>query len=227
MTISFYISGELNGFSFVKNPFRSSALVNIKNDDKYCFVLSIWASLRPCNINPNRVSIYKQYFNELNIQGFDFTNGFKCGDIHKFEKLNNLSIIIHELNFYKYNNKWKHKLIPIEISENNTDNRVFDLAIYRNQYFLITKFNVFIGEEDNKYICRHCLSSYTSENMMIKHKQHCNQERITNNKTSSELHLYWKYHFHKNPIYFRIYADFEADNEKVNSGKGNKTNNIH
>ena len=55
MTISFYKSGELNGSNYVKFPLRSSALVNIKNDDKYCFVWSILASLHPCNINPKRV----------------------------------------------------------------------------------------------------------------------------------------------------------------------------
>ena len=34
-------------------------------------------------------------------------------------------------------------------------------------------------------------------------------------------------HFHKNPLYFRIYADFEADNEKDNSIIANKTTNIY
>ena len=29
---------------------------------------------------------------KLNIQGFDFSNGFKVSDVKKFEKLNNLSI---------------------------------------------------------------------------------------------------------------------------------------
>ena len=36
-----------------------------------------------------------------------------------------------------------------------------------------------------------------------------------------------KKHFHKNPLYFRIYADFEADNEIDNSSIGNKTTNIY
>ena len=31
-----------------------------------------------------------------------------------------------------------------------------------------------------------------------------------------------KKHFHKNPLYFRIYADFEADNEKDYSSEANK-----
>ena len=34
-------------------------------------------------------------------------------------------------------------------------------------------------------------------------------------------------YFHKNLLFFRIYADFEADNEKDNSIVGNKTTNIY
>ena len=36
-----------------------------------------------------------------------------------------------------------------------------------------------------------------------------------------------KKHFHKNPLYFRIIADFEVDNEVDGSNKGNKTTNIY
>ena len=36
-------------------------------------------------MKPNRVSNYKQYFNELNFNGFTFSNGFKCSDMHKLE----------------------------------------------------------------------------------------------------------------------------------------------
>ena len=35
-----------------------------------------------------------------------------------------------------------------------------------------------------------------------------------------------KKHFHKNPLYFRIIADFEADNEVDGSSVGNKTTNL-
>ena len=34
-------------------------------------------------------------------------------------------------------------------------------------------------------------------------------------------------HFQKNPLFFRIYADFEADNEKDKSSLGNKTTNVY
>ena len=46
-------------------------------------------------------------------------------------------------------------------------------------------------------------------------------------RTSLESPLHWKKHFRKNPLYIRIYADFEADNEKNNSSIGIKTTNVY
>ena len=165
MTISFYNTGNMDGSSYVKKPLRSSAIVNIKNSDKYCFLWSILAKLYPSENNPDRVSNDEPYFNKLNIEAFDFTNGFKCSDMYRFDRLNNLSINIYELNF----DQNKHKLIPIEISKNETD-KIFDLLIYKNHYVLIKELIVFIGKHDCKYIYRKCLNSYTTHNMLIKHK---------------------------------------------------------
>ena len=134
LKISFYKSTELNGTSYVKIPLRSNAILNIQNNDKYCFISSILASLLPCeNTHPSRVNNYVQFFNELNFQSFDFTNGFKCSDVHRFNELNNLSVNIVELNFYQDGDKWKQNLIPIEISKTDSD-RVVDLLIYKNHY---------------------------------------------------------------------------------------------
>ena len=112
-------------------------------------------------------------------------------DVHKFNELNNLSINIFELNFYQDQNKWRHKLVLIEISKNNSD-RVGDLAIYKNYCILIIKLDVFLGDHIKNFICRQCLSSYTSENKLIKHKQKCGDDNITTIKTSNESHLNWK-----------------------------------
>ena len=170
--------------------------------------------------------INKTNFNELNVEGFDFTNGFKCSDVHKIEKLNNLSINIFELNFHQYKNKWKHNLIPIEISRNDSD-RVVDLLIYKKHYILIKKFKVFLGDHHKNFICRRCLNSYTNENMLMIHRPKCENIDITTTRNSSETHLHWKNHFHKNPLYFRIYADSKADKEEDNSSVGNKTTKIN
>ena len=61
MKISFYKTTELNGSSYVKIPLRSSAILNNQNNDKYCFIWSILASLHPCeNTHPSRVNNYVQ-----------------------------------------------------------------------------------------------------------------------------------------------------------------------
>ena len=76
-------------------------------------------------------------------------------------------------------------------------------------------------------MCRKCSNSFTSEeNMLMLHKPKCEIFNITTIRASPESHLHWKKHFHKNALYFRIYADFEADNEKDNSSIGNKTTNF-
>ena len=129
MTVYFDKTNELNGSNYIKIPLRSTAILNFENNDKNCFLWSILAYLHPCNNNhPNRVSNYRQYFIELNIQGFDSSRTFRCSDVHKFNELNNLSVNIFELNFYQDQNQWKYNLIAIEISKNDSD-RVVDLAI--------------------------------------------------------------------------------------------------
>ena len=164
---------------------RSNAILNIQNNDKYCFIWSILASLHPCgNTHPSRVNNYIKYFNELNFQSFDFTNGFKYSDVHRFNEINNLSVNIFELNFYEDGDNWKHNLIPIEISKNESD-RVVDLLIYKNHYALIRKLNVFLGDHHKNFICRRCLSSYTCENALINHKEKCGDDNICTIRTSN------------------------------------------
>ena len=76
-------------------------------------------------------------------------------------------------------------------------------------------------------VCRRWLNFYTCENALINHKEKCGDDNICTIRTSNESHLYWKKLFHKNPLYFRIIADFEADNEIDGSSFGNKTTNIY
>ena len=226
MKIKFYKTGEFNGTNYVKIPLRSNATLNIQNNDKYRFLRSKLADLYPCeNSHPSRVRNYIQYFVELNIDGFDFTNGFKCSGMHRFETLKNLSINIFELIFHQDKNKRKHNAIPIEVSKNDSD-RVVDFLKYKNHYALIKK-NVFSGDHHKNFICRRCLNSYTSENMLMLHKPKCENNDITTIITSPETHLHWKDHFHKNPLYLRIYADSKADKEIDNSSTGNKTIDIY
>ena len=142
----FYKTDELNGSNYVKFPLRSTATLYKEKKDKYCFRGIMLAYFHACeNSHPSRVRSYIQKFDGLNTEGFDLANGFTCSDMHRFEKLNSLSINIFELNFYQDKIKWKHKLIPIEIGKNESE-RVVDLLIYKNHYTLFKKINVFSGD---------------------------------------------------------------------------------
>ena len=166
-----------------------------------------------------------QYFNELNIQVFGFTNGFTFSDVHSLNELNFLSKNIYEKKFYQDGDNWKHILIPIEISKNESDN-VIDLLIYKSHYAIITKLHVCLGNHKKRFVCRQGLISYTNEKALINHKETCG-DNICAIRTSNESHLYCKKHFHKKLIYFRIIADFEADIEIENSSVVNKTTIIY
>ena len=99
-----------------------------------------------------------------------------------------MSVNIHELKFYQDGEKWKHKLIPIEISKNESD-KVIDLLIYKNQYALIKKLFVFLGNHNKSFVCRRRLTLYTKENALLNHKEKCGEDNICTIKTSNESHL--------------------------------------
>ena len=62
---------------------------------------------------------------------------------------------------------------------------------------------------------------------LINHIEKSGEQEITSLKLGTESHLYWKDHFHRNPIYFKIIGEFEADIEIDNFSIRNKTNNIY
>ena len=108
--------------------------------------------MHPCEFShPSSVKNFRRYFNEINLERFDFSIGFRCSDVQKFEKLNISSINILERNLYADGNNWKHSSIPIEISKNESD-RYVDLLIYRNHYSLNEMSNVFLGDHHKNFI---------------------------------------------------------------------------
>ena len=83
-----------------------------------------------------------------------------------------------------------NKVIPIEISKNDSD-KVIDRKIKENHYALIKKTYVFLGDHQKNFICRRCLNSYTSENIMMLQKPKSEIIDITTIRTSSESHVHW------------------------------------
>ena len=64
--------------------------------------------------------------------------------------------------------------------------------------------------------------------MLMEQEEKCEQNQDkTTIRYSDESHLYWKNHIHKNPYFFRIIADFEADKKIEFSSIGNKTTDFY
>ena len=53
--------------------------------------------------------------------------------------------------FYQDQNKWRHKLMSIEVSKNDSD-RVIDLLIHKTRYALNKELDVFLGDHKNLYV---------------------------------------------------------------------------
>ncbi len=77
---------------------NTKAVINIKNSDDKCFMWSVLAALHPQEKDPQRVSKYAAYQNELNFNGIEFPVALK--DVPKFERQNEISV-----NVYGYENE--------------------------------------------------------------------------------------------------------------------------
>ena len=75
-------------------------------------------------------------------------------------------------------------------------------------------------------VCKSCLQRFSSENVLIKHKEICSS---INGKKSVKLEkgiIKFENHFKQIPVPFKIYADFECNLKKVKCSEGSYTENI-
>ena len=213
LKINFHKTNSMNGMTYKKFPIRTNAILNIQNNDTYCFLWSILANIHPVDKDPQRVSKYIPYQKELKKNSIDFTNGLKIVGIPRFENLNNtLSINVFQYNTDEEND---YKLVPLYISKNIENRRIIDLILYQNHYTLLKKLHVFIGKHDNSYVCRKCLNSYSVRSELMTHKKLCGNKNKSVYIPSKVSHVKWNKYSQKMPIYSIIIADFEARNEPI------------
>ena len=86
--------------------------------------------------------------------------------------LDNLCVNNLQVSFCQDQSTWQLELLPIEISKNDSD-RVVDLVIFKNQFNLTEKVRLFLVRQNSKSVCRRWFIFYTSENVLIKHRQRC------------------------------------------------------
>ena len=210
--LEIYKVNDIQASSWVELPEKyknNKSIINIKNDDQFCFLWCILAHLFPVEDHKNRTSNYSMHTNKLILNGLEFP--MKTKDIPKFENLNNLNVNVFELT--------KTVLTPIH-TNTNYDQPQIDLLLYQNHYCLITKLHCLINKDSHmKWVCRKCLTAFSSEDILSQHIDRCQKQQPTNITFSWKDHLKFEDYHMKVPIPIRVYADFECINQPTDDPK--------
>ena len=210
----------MKGSSYMKLPkeLQNSAkgLINMKNKDNECFRWCHIRHINPQEKYPQRIKkVDKPYIKILDYSGIEFPVCVK--HYNKIEKQNSINI-----NVFGYENKQPY---PIYISKEKNEDHMELLLITENEnnhYVLIKDFNKFMynqtKHEHRKHFCMHCLQCFSSDRVLINHKDICIQVNGTQaiKMPTKDNNILKFNNFHKQqPVPFVIYADFEAITEKI------------
>ena len=209
----------LKGSSYIQLPqeLKNSVkgLINIKNNDDDCFRWCHIRHLNPQDKNPQRIKKSdKQYIKKLDYSGIEFPVNVK--QYNKIERQNNISI-----NVFGYEDKQPY---PIHVSKEKFEDQMNLLLITKgeNKHVLVKDFNKFMYNQtkhkERKHFCMYCLQCFSSERILINHKENCLQ--VSGKKAikmpDKDNNVLKFNNFHKQlPVPFVIYAYFEAITEKV------------
>src|SRR6185295_12422011 len=80
-------------------PKRNNGVINIQNNDDWCFGWSVLGSLHPVQKNPQRISKYQQYVNEINMEDIPIPVPISTPVYKKFEENNpEISLCVYQWN---------------------------------------------------------------------------------------------------------------------------------
>ena len=146
------------------------AIINVQNDDDKSFKYSVLSALHynDINNNPERVTKYKPYLDELNFDGIKFPVTIRS--IDKFEKQNPQSINVFVI---KDNGK-----IDLLINSKKDSQNAIDLLLLtegRNRHYCwIKNLSALLSRQINvnsrkKYFCKECFKHFGSQEILDRH----------------------------------------------------------
>ena len=206
-----YKVNDIQASSWVELPEKyknNKSIINIKNDDQFCFLWCILAHLFPVEDHKSRTSSYSMHTNKLILNGLEFP--MKIKNIPKFENLNTQSAFGKlNVNVFELTGS---VLTPININKNYLQSQI-DLLLFESHYCLITKLHCLLNKDSHmKWMCRRCLTAFSSEDILSQHIDRCQKQQPTNITISWKDHLKFEDYHMKVPIPIRVYADFECIN---------------
>ena len=227
INISIYRS--LLGSSYIELPteLRSpkKGLINIKNEDQKCFLWCHVRYINPSKEHPGRIKkIDKKIAKKLNFDEIEFP--VKEKDFNKIEVKNYISINV--------SGNENNLIFPIYISDKKFEGSMDILLLIehdKSHYVYIKNFNRFLfhktKNKNKKWYCRSCLQCFSSENLLIKHKNDCLSINGAQFVRVEEGMIEFRNYFKQLPTPFKIYADFECNLRDVEIYEGSYTRKYH
>ena len=208
--LEIYKVNDIQASSYIELPGKykdNKSIINIKNNDQYCFLWCILAQLYPVENHKDRISKYIIHLNKLNLEGLEFP--MKVKDIPKFENLNNLNINVFELT--------GNVLTPIHVNKNYLQPQI-DLLLYQNHYCLITRLHCLINKDSHmKHVCRRCLTAFSSQPVLIDHIDRCQKQQPTKITFSWKDQLKFEDLLYGSSCTNKSICDFECINQPQNT----------
>ena len=145
--------------SYIELPksLQRQGLINIKNNDNYCFIWSYIRHINPQDKNPNRIKLSdKELFKEIHekLKDFQFPLEINKNKIKKIEDILKVNISI-------LTSDEKYNIFPMFVSENIYKNEL-NLFNYKNHICYIKDINKYLCRnnkyKNKSYFCPRCLN---------------------------------------------------------------------
>ena len=227
--LNIHIFSPLKGSSYIEMPtylLNKKAIINVKNNDEYCFLWAISSALIKVEKHAERTSNYTEKFNELKEQTNSLSFPLKICDIPKFRKLTGINVNV--FSWDTIDNKPNIEYICKDIKTIDERSNIINLMLIEKMtedkyhYVWIKNFSRLIGEDGKQkaYTCFNCLNYFGSEKLLHKHYEFdCSNFgegcRVEFPEEENRFIEFTKYSTKlENPIIF--YLDVESSLPKLN-----------
>ena len=213
----------IDGSSYLELPkdvYHYKAVINVKNEDQQCFKWSILAALHPQTTNPQRVSKYEPFKDELHFEGIEFP--INIDQIPQVEKQNpGLSVTVIGIAKEK-TKKVQGKSVkgsvfmPLREPDKQLEKHVvllFPCEKEESHYAWIKNLNRLLSRTKSyggqTYFCERCFQGFIRPDLLSNHISNCQHFPIQAT-TVVDQEISFKNWSKTEETLFRIYADFEC-----------------
>lgn len=215
---------------------KKKAVINVKNNDEFCFAYSVLAAVYTPATHNDRVTSYPDFRQYFDFTGIDFPVPLK--QISKFESQNNLSINVYGLENIFVDGRIQCQIVgPLHYSLSKRDLHINLLLIDdsegNNHYCYIKNLSRLVSTQVSKndhsiFFCDGCLQYFHSANKLAEHSENdCNHVSVKlpkrvytvdkiGRRVLDDVLQFGNYQKQLR-IAFVVYADFECLLKKIDN----------